>query len=217
MHLTAVGSNYNVFWNTLLFRSIREQTCLAFCGSTVGSLSNFEPFVATGRARAAISRHLRLRAGLEQPIRALLISSAPTKPNGLERLISRAPAWPRRAPAANPDPSQKRIFESLAQKGCYEKGCTQIKGYGIRTITGVRKQQLWHRATTRMWVWATAGVSTRVIQLKTLLACCCVLALGGVMLWHGMACCFASSLFVNLGFRSWHSFGLFGRKWILFP
>ena len=41
-----------------------------FCGSGAGSSGHFEPSAAPGRARAAISSHLRLLGGLEQPFRA---------------------------------------------------------------------------------------------------------------------------------------------------
>ena len=41
-----------------------------FCGSGVGSSGHFEPSAAPGRARAAISSHLRLRARLERPYAA---------------------------------------------------------------------------------------------------------------------------------------------------
>ena len=42
-----------------------------FCGSGAGSSGHFEPSAAPGRARAAISRHLQPRGGLERPCRAI--------------------------------------------------------------------------------------------------------------------------------------------------
>ena len=41
-------------------------TFRVFCGSGAGSSGHFEPSAAPGRARAAISSHLRLRARLER-------------------------------------------------------------------------------------------------------------------------------------------------------
>ena len=48
----------------------------AFCGSGAGSSGHFEPSAAPGRARAAISSHLRFRGGLERPFRAICGSGA---------------------------------------------------------------------------------------------------------------------------------------------
>ena len=45
-------------------------TFRVFCGSGAGSSGHFEPAAAPGRARAAISSHLRLRARLERPYAA---------------------------------------------------------------------------------------------------------------------------------------------------
>jgi len=42
-------------------------TFRVICGSGAGSSDRFEPVAALGRARAAISSHLRLRAKLERP------------------------------------------------------------------------------------------------------------------------------------------------------
>ena len=60
----------------------RTQTCLELCVPMAGSRSHLEPAMAMGRARAAISRHLRLRARLEQLIRA-----PQRRRNRLERLV----------------------------------------------------------------------------------------------------------------------------------
>jgi len=50
-----------------------------FCCSGASSSSHFEPSAAPGRARAAISSHLRLRARLEQQVAAFLEARQATK------------------------------------------------------------------------------------------------------------------------------------------
>ena len=68
--LTVKDSDYEHSLIILLLRSRRERTFLVFHGSKAGSHSHLEPAVATGRARVAIPRHLRLQARLEQLSRA---------------------------------------------------------------------------------------------------------------------------------------------------
>ena len=58
-------------------------TFRVFCGSGAGSSGHFEPSAAPGRARAAISSHLRLRARLERPYAA---NSSISSQAGHERL-----------------------------------------------------------------------------------------------------------------------------------
>ena len=59
-----------------------------FCGSGAGSSGHFEPSAAPGRARAAISSHLRLRARLERPYAANSSSSSQAGASGESSIAS---------------------------------------------------------------------------------------------------------------------------------